>query len=95
VVLPLRSHLSNTLHCLGYTSYKADPDVWFRAAIKPDGFCYYKYVLVYADDLMVLSHQGEWTRRPLKIFINSTLVFLNPLLLGSRSQAMDILSRCL
>jgi hypothetical protein len=58
-----RSHLSNTLHCLGYTSCKADPDFWFRAAVKNDGFRFYEYVLVYVDDLLVLSHHGEKTMR--------------------------------
>ena len=43
------AHLANTLQHLGFTSCLADPDVWFRAAKKADGFEYYEYVLVYVD----------------------------------------------
>jgi hypothetical protein len=54
-----RAHPANTLHQLGFLSCLADPDVWFRPATKPCGFQYYEYVLVYVDDLLVLSHQGS------------------------------------
>jgi hypothetical protein len=63
-----RSHLANTLQHLGYTSSLADPDVWFCAAKKPDGFEYYEYGLVYVDDLLVLSHQPEMTMKSLEEF---------------------------
>jgi hypothetical protein len=33
----------------------ADPDVWYRPATKPDGFEYYEYILVYVDDILVVS----------------------------------------
>lgn len=52
-----RAHFANTLNELNFRSCLADPDVWFRPAIKPDGFKYYEYILVYVDDLLVLSHQ--------------------------------------
>jgi len=42
---------------MGFTSSLADPDVWFRADCKPDGFEYYSYILVYVDDILVISHQ--------------------------------------
>jgi hypothetical protein len=51
-----RAHLAGTLQALGFTSSLADPDVWYRAATKSDGFQYYEYLLVYVDDLLVLSH---------------------------------------
>ena len=37
--------LAETLHDLGYKPTKADPDVWLRPAVNPDGFDYYKLVL--------------------------------------------------
>jgi hypothetical protein len=37
---------------LGFTSCKADPDVWMRKATKPDGTYYYEYVLYYVDDAL-------------------------------------------
>jgi hypothetical protein len=63
-----RAHLANTLQSLGYTSCLADPDVWFKAAMKPCGFEYYEYVLVYVDDVLVLSHQPEVTMKALETF---------------------------
>jgi hypothetical protein len=32
--------LAETLHDIGYTPTKADPDVWLRPAVKADGFEY-------------------------------------------------------
>jgi len=63
-----RSHLANTFQSLGYISCVADPDVLYHPAVKPDGFPYYEYVLVYVDDLLVLSHQGHETMKVLKEF---------------------------
>lgn len=54
-----RVHLANTLHIMGFMSSLADPDVWFRAAVKPDGFQYYEYVLAYVDDILALSHNPQ------------------------------------
>ena len=59
-----QSHLSQTLQDLGFTSSLADPDVWYKEATKPDGFRYYEYVLIYVDDILVLSHQP-------KLFMNA------------------------
>jgi len=63
-----RAHLANTLRQLGYKSCLADPDVWMRPATKPDGFQYYEYVLVYVDDVLVLSHQAVLTMKALEEF---------------------------
>jgi hypothetical protein len=56
-----RAHLAETLHDLGYSSTKADPDVWIRPAVKPDGFKYYEMLLVYVDDVLSISHDAEAT----------------------------------
>ena len=40
---------------LSFTPCKADNDVWIKAAQKADGTRYYEMVLVYTDDLLVLS----------------------------------------
>ena len=45
----------------GFQSTKADPDVWIRAAIKPDGFRYYEMLLVYVDDILLISHATKPT----------------------------------
>ena len=53
-----RSHLAKVLYedeRLGFKMCKADNDVWYRPAIKPDGTKYYEYILVYTDDILCLS----------------------------------------
>jgi hypothetical protein len=51
-----RAHLAETFYNLNYLPTKADPDVWIRPAVKPDGFEYYEMTLVYVDDIMCISH---------------------------------------
>ena len=51
-----RSFLAETLHDLNYIPSYADPDVWMRPAIKPDGFQYWEYVMCYVDDILCISH---------------------------------------
>jgi hypothetical protein len=54
-----RAMFAETLADLGFKSTKADPDVWIREAVKPDGFEYYEMVLVYVDDILHLSHDTK------------------------------------
>jgi hypothetical protein len=51
-----RAHLAETLDAMGYRPTYADPDVWMRPAVKPDGFEYYEYILCYVDDVLCISH---------------------------------------
>ena len=44
---------------LSFKSCLADPDVWMRPALKSDGTEYYEYVLLYTDDALVVSENGE------------------------------------
>ena len=44
---------------LNFKSCLADPDVWMRPALKADGSEYYEYVLIYTDDVLVVSTDGE------------------------------------
>ena len=50
-----RAKLASLLQDIGYTPSKVDPDVWMRPAIKSDGTEYYKYALVYVDNVLVIS----------------------------------------
>jgi hypothetical protein len=52
-------HFAKTLYDMNFKPSYADPDVWMRAAVKPNGFKYYEYILVYVDDLLILSHQPK------------------------------------
>jgi hypothetical protein len=51
--------LAESLHAMGFTPSLADPDVWYKAAAKPNGFQYYEYLIVYVDDILVLSHKAK------------------------------------
>ncbi|KAI2501802.1 Reverse transcriptase (RNA-dependent DNA polymerase) [Fragilaria crotonensis] len=54
-----RDHMAATLRDHGYTSCRADPDVWMRPKTKVDGFHYWSYVLVYTDDILVVDHEPQ------------------------------------
>jgi hypothetical protein len=56
-----RAHLAETLYDLNYKPSKGDPDVWIRAATKPNGFEYYEMTLVYVDDILCVSHDPRAT----------------------------------
>jgi Reverse transcriptase (RNA-dependent DNA polymerase) len=56
-----RDHMAATLRDYGYTSCKADPDVWMHAKMKPDGFQYWSYILIYTDDILVIDHEPKCT----------------------------------
>ena len=44
---------------MGFDACKADPDLWYKPATRPDdGFKYYKYVLLYVDDCLAISHDA-------------------------------------
>ena len=52
-----RAHLSEMLQTqLNFVPTKADPDVYIRPAYDKNGNKYYEMILVYVDDLLVLSH---------------------------------------
>ena len=44
---------------LNFKSCLADPDMWMRPAIKSDGNTYYEYILLYVDDVLVVSENAE------------------------------------
>ena len=45
------------MRLLGYEPFRADPDLWFKAQVRPDDdFEYYEYVLLYVDDSLAISH---------------------------------------
>jgi hypothetical protein len=52
-------HLCDCMCRLGFTSSCADPDVWFRLLKQKTGEQYYKYVLLYVDNVLVISKNAE------------------------------------
>jgi hypothetical protein len=73
-----RSHLANMLHNMGFTCSLVDADVWLKPATKPNGFQYYEYVLVYVDDLLVLSHHAASVVQALEDFYWLKVGFAKP-----------------
>ena len=54
-----RNHLRACMIHLDFLPCPADPDVWMRPAKKSNGHKYYEYVLLYVDDVLVISDNGE------------------------------------
>ena len=54
-----RNHLRECMFHLGFTSCRADPDVWMRPKVKADGSEIWEYMLLYVDDTLVVSEDGE------------------------------------
>jgi hypothetical protein len=50
------AQLTEKLRLMEFSPSLADPDVWLRPASKPSGFACYEYLLVYVDDVLILSH---------------------------------------
>ena len=46
-----------------FKSSIADPDVWIRPATKADGEQYYKFILVYVEDLISISQDSVFAIR--------------------------------
>ena len=40
---------------LGYTSCRADPDLWMRKAVRSNVKSYYEYLLLYVNDYLAVS----------------------------------------
>ena len=52
-------HVRSAMEEMGFTSCKADPDVWIRPALKANGVEYYQYVLLYTDDILAIMEEPE------------------------------------
>jgi Reverse transcriptase (RNA-dependent DNA polymerase) len=54
-----RDHLALTIRTMGFSACLADADVWLRKNAKPNGSEYYEYLLVYVDNILVVSHNPQ------------------------------------
>jgi hypothetical protein len=50
-----RYHLATCMEHLGFTSCKADPDVWLRENTDHTGAQFYEYILIYTDDILAIG----------------------------------------
>jgi hypothetical protein len=44
---------------LGFSSSRADPNVWIRLSNRSTGEEYYEYVVLYVDNVLVISERAE------------------------------------
>jgi hypothetical protein len=51
-----REMFNTTVLEMGFVPTIADPDVYRRSNAKENGFKYYEYMLVYVDDVLIVSH---------------------------------------
>ena len=54
-----RAMFNTSIIEMGFEPIIADPDAYRRANAKPDGFKYYEYILVYVDDVLIISHSPQ------------------------------------
>jgi hypothetical protein len=53
------AHLASFMRQMGYTSCKADPDLWYKAKTQPDNYVrYYAYMLCYVDNILCIHHDA-------------------------------------
>ena len=52
-------HLCDCMQRLGFSSSCNDPDVWFQLSKRKTGEEYYTFVLLYVDDVLVISENAE------------------------------------
>ena len=47
------------MHDMGYTSCRANPDLWYKPMVRPtDNYAYYAYILCYVDDILSIHHDA-------------------------------------
>ena len=44
---------------MGYSSTNSDPDVWIKGATADNGSAYYRYMLVYVDDVLHFANNAQ------------------------------------
>jgi len=49
------AHLASCMKHMGYQPCRADPDLWLKEDIHPDGEAYYRYILLYCDDCLSIG----------------------------------------
>ena len=58
--LSQRNHLAEVLgKYMGFTSLLANPDICFKVSTDKDSNQYYKYILVYVDDIIIVDKDSH------------------------------------
>jgi hypothetical protein len=63
----VQAHLASFMCQMGYTSCKADPDLWLKAVTRPeDNVRYYAFILCYVDDILCIHHDPMSVMKKIK-----------------------------
>ena len=54
-----RAKLAETINSIDYRSSDSDPVFWIKRATTENGTAYYKYMLVYVDDVLHLVKYAQ------------------------------------
>jgi hypothetical protein len=52
-------HMAQTLRDMGYVTCVANHNVWMKAKVKPTSDEYWEYILIYSDNILVMSHEPQ------------------------------------
>ena len=63
-----RAKLAKITKTMEYVAAQADPDVWSKRAVKPNGQEYYCYMLIYVNDVLHVHHDPEIDMKLLSSF---------------------------
>ena len=88
-----RSVMVKKLYGISFRSCNADPAVWLRLAVKPNGDEYYEYVLCYVDDILPIGLDPKKTLESLKgdtVKLKNNKIENPDMYLGARLQLRDI-----
>ncbi len=65
-----QAHLASFMRQMGYTSCKADPDLWLKAVTRPkDNVHYYAYILCYVDDILWIHHDPMSVMSEINVYL--------------------------
>ena len=54
-----QNHLSDCMRHLEFKKYLADPDLWYKPAVRSDGFECYTYMLIYVDEMFIIAPDDQ------------------------------------
>ena len=65
-MLGVRDSLRPLHKKMGFNFSLADNDVWLRKCCRPNGSTYYTYILIYTNDILIVSHDPSYYMNQLK-----------------------------
>ena len=87
-----RTHFCNTIqNKMKFKFSHADNDVWYKQDVKPNGTVYYSYILVYTDDILIISHAPKHYMDQLEssYYVKQKSIKFPDIYLGSRVKKVN------